>query len=304
MVLGSLHDERTPAQDRTALLAALEALSDTELLRQFRATYEVPRQLDPQASMAVAGRATDVGGKVLEDASMRRSMPTKPAFWLARLGRLLWGVAEVSLPGGKRIRLPVLLFRHWTFVAVLVGIILILAGALGVEAAQRVGWILLIAAVVARVATWIAGAAMTEPPAALSDRAPPGSAVRRPPPGAPRRRLSWLALLAAAALLIAAAWVDDSPWSWLLAVAGAAVLVLGFLIAVPHRRRLWAAAAVAALAIFALAALEFGHIDEDADTAAAKLPGDSQSGVEEAVRDGWGAIWPWDEGDGGDGDGS
>jgi patatin-related protein len=303
MVLDSLHDERTPVQDRMALLAALQALPDAKLLKEFRARYEVPRQLDPQASMSVAGRATDVGGKVLEVASKRRSVPTKPAFWLARLGRLLWGVAEVSLPGGKRIRLPLLLFRHWTFMAVLLGIILILAGALGVEAAQRVGWILLIAAVVARVATWIAGAAMTEPPAALADRAPPSSPVRRAPPGAPRRRLSWLALPAAVALLIAAAWVDDSPWSWVLAVAGAAVLVVGFLLAVPHRRRLWAAGAVAALVIFAFAALELGHIDEDADAAAAKLPGDSQSGVEGAVRDGWDALWPWDEGDGGDGGG-
>jgi patatin-related protein len=285
LVLGSLHDECAPVVDRTALLAALQDLPDAKLLAQFRATYEVPRQVDPQASMSTAGRAADVGGKVLENASKRRSVPTKPAFWLARLGRLLWGVAEVAVPGGKRIRLPVLLFRHWTFMAVLLGIILILAGALGVEAAQRVGWILLIAAVVARVATWIAGAAMTEPPAALGGMAPPKAS---------RRRLPWLALLAGAALLVAAAWVDDSPWSWLLAAAGVAVLVLGFLLAFAHRRRLWAAAAVAALAVFALAALEFGHIDEDADAAASKLPGDSQSGVEGAVRDAWDAIWPWD----------
>ena len=290
MVLDSLHDERAPVGERTALLDALKDLPDHELLAQFRASYEVPRQLDPQASVSIAGRAANVGGKVLENASKRRSVPTKPAFWVARLGRLLWGVAEVAVPGGKRIRLPVLLFRHWTFMAVLLGIILILAGALGVEAAQRVGWILLIAAVVTRILVWIAGAAMTEPPATLVGAGPSTSLPRR---------VSWLALLAGAALLVAAGWVDESPWSWLLLAAGVAVLILGFILVFPHRRRLWGAAAAAALVIFALAALEFGHLDEDADAVASKLPGDSQSGVEGTVRDVWDAIWPWDEGGGG-----
>jgi patatin-related protein len=288
LVLQTLHEEQPPTERRQQLLNALQGLTDEQLLTQFRENFEVPRRLDPRATTSVAGRAATVGGRVLDEASKRRSMPTKPAFWLTRMGRLLWGISEVALPGGRRIRLPVLLFRHWTLVAGLLAVILILVGALGVEAAQRVGWILLIGTIVLRIVVWVASGLMTEPAAVPGARAPPS----------PLRYARWLGAIAVGAgiaLLVAGIWVDDlSAAGLLVATAGVLVTALVWAFAVPSRRAALGALSLVAAVGVGLAALELGrHFDADVDAAAEKLPGSRDSGFEGSVRDGWATLWPW-----------
>ena len=275
-LLDTLHDDAPPTEARMALLAALMRLSDKALLDQVREHYEVPRELDPQRTMSSAGRAATIGGKLFEQASRRRSWPPKPGFWLARIGRLVWGVAEVAVPGARPARIPALLFRHWALVAMALGVILILAGALGVEAAARVGWILLIGAVVARVVVWLVGGALTAAPVDCE----PASRWRRLGKGWP-----WLVALAGLLVVVAGAiWNDDvQKFGWFVLAAG---LLLGLAVwawAVPHRRRVRAAAAVGLTALAGTAAVGAGHIADDIGKTEAWECFDEY-------------VWPWGDG--------
>ena len=106
--------ESNPAEGRAAFLAALGQVPEDDLLEYFRAHYDVPRQLDPQRTVSLAGRGATIGRAMLDDISKARQVPSHPGFWLSRFGRVAWGLAEVALPGRRPAGLATLLFRHWT----------------------------------------------------------------------------------------------------------------------------------------------------------------------------------------------
>jgi patatin-related protein len=141
---------------RAELCAALGQLSDDALLEGFKDCLQA-RDLDPPAALRTAGRAMQITGKVLGAVTDRYRIPTRPLFWLTRIGRLVWGVGEVAMPRGSRPSVAALMFRHWSQLAILIALILILAGVLGAEGAQKVGWLLLGAVVLARALAWLAG---------------------------------------------------------------------------------------------------------------------------------------------------
>jgi patatin-related protein len=300
------------SEKRTAMIAALQELPDEVLLAHVRTTYEVPRSLDGQTSLGVAGRATRIAGQVLEETSRRRSIPSHPWFWLARIGRLAWGIAEVAMPR-KLPTIPGILFRYWSQIAFLLAILLIVFGTLGVAGAQKVGWLLLFIVLGARSIVWLSEALLASPrPAPLSARAPPITAQSE---GAIRvRHLAghalWVAAIGIACGLVVVliGLLSDAMQriGWIIVFAAGAVAAVAALarFVLPSPRRAFAQLlALLAIAIVVLAGLEVSrHGGSDISAFVGRvLPGDATGGFESYVRDGWdwfvsevwSRVWPW-----------
>jgi hypothetical protein len=244
---------------------------------------------------------------VLEDTSKRRPLPSKPWFWGSRVGRLAWGIAEIAMPRPPW-TIPGLLFQYWSQIAILLAAVLILLGVVGVEGAQKVGWILLAVVVGARAIVWLAEQLMAPP------RPRPLHATAGPPrPGetASTRASKAIGLLGLMALAVAGggvllvlAGLFSEPLlepGWWVVAGGLLAAFLAFLVRVSlaSRRRLLALVlAAVAFAVIGLAALEIGgHLREDLDTAGEWLPGSRGEGFEETVRyaadKAWDRLWPW-----------
>ena len=137
---------------RKELPAALASSDDERLLKLFRSEYKGPRPLDPVRAMELTGRGVGITGEVLETGARKRHLPSRPAFWLARIGRLLWGFAELLVPGGTTKRG---IMRYLPQLALLAVAVLLAAGTLGLDAATASGWLLLAIALVVLAASWV-----------------------------------------------------------------------------------------------------------------------------------------------------
>ena len=88
----------------------VNTLIDGNAFRQhYVDTFPVRSKLDPESTVKTAARATTVIGKMLEGLSSSRNASTKPALWIARLGRIFWALVEVAVPRS----FAELFFRHW-----------------------------------------------------------------------------------------------------------------------------------------------------------------------------------------------
>jgi patatin-related protein len=88
----------------------VKTLIDGNTFRQhYIDTFPVRSKLDPESTVKTAARATTVIGKMLEGLSSSRNASTKPALWIARLGRIFWALVEVAVPRS----FAELFFRHW-----------------------------------------------------------------------------------------------------------------------------------------------------------------------------------------------
>jgi patatin-related protein len=86
------------------------SLIDCSAFRQhYIDTFPVRSKLDPESTVRTAARATTVIGKMLEGLSSKRNASTKPALWIARLGRIFWALVEVAVPRS----FAELFFHHW-----------------------------------------------------------------------------------------------------------------------------------------------------------------------------------------------
>lgn len=137
---------------RAELPAALDSAKDDALLALFRSEYRGPRPLDPARAIELTGRSVGITGEVLETGARKRHLPSRPAFWLARIGRLLWGFAELLVPYGAGKRG---ILRYLPQLALIAVALLLGAGALGLDAATTSGWLLLGIVVVLLTATWV-----------------------------------------------------------------------------------------------------------------------------------------------------
>ena len=292
--------------DRTALLVALRRLRDEVLVDHLKETYLPPAQPKADEMLRVAGRAVDITGKVLEETSERRGVPSSPWFWASRIGRLAWGVGEVAMPRPRR-SIPGVVFRHWSSLAILLAVVLILAGVVGVEGAQKVGWVLLGAVVGIRALVWVAEALAVPP-----QRRPLGTArpPARPAAGTASRTLRALgrvallvAALGGAVVVVAAFGFDDqvSKAGWWAVAAGLATALSAYFLRVAiasrHRALALVLAGVAAL-VLVLASVEVArHGDDDIAVLAELLPGNRSKGFEESARsvagEAWRRLWPW-----------
>jgi hypothetical protein len=88
---------------------------------------------------------------MLEGIAEDNQLPTGPGVWLARLGRIFWGLIEVSVPRS----LPSLVFKHWLKLVYLFEVLLITAGVLFPQSdAQRLGLTALVVTLVVHLATF------------------------------------------------------------------------------------------------------------------------------------------------------
>lgn len=145
-----------PARKELRRLADAPAspANTAEIVACFRDNYEGP--LDPEVALRLAGRAAAITGAVLEGEGKRYPVLTKPLFWLARVARLIWGFAELLLPGGTTLRS---LIRRWANLGLLCGAVLIAVGiATGTASARHTGWTLVAATLVGQLGAWAAGA--------------------------------------------------------------------------------------------------------------------------------------------------
>jgi len=107
---------------QTTMRAALTGTQIRDFLK--RAPDTVDRKPNPEASVRELARSTQVIGKMLQGIAEDKHLPTGPATWVARLGRVLWGLVEVSVPRS----VPTLLFRYALQLVYLFEALLVAAG--------------------------------------------------------------------------------------------------------------------------------------------------------------------------------
>ena len=119
-------------QDRKALPTAFESalrecLKSPEAIWTFyKMQFEVNRRFDPENSLRLISRATNITGRMLEGlANQIGSDPAKRAAgWIARFGTIFWGMVTVAVPQS----LGNLFVRHWLGLLYLLSFITIVLG--------------------------------------------------------------------------------------------------------------------------------------------------------------------------------
>lgn len=127
----------TPAPENVVAGTLLAILKPSALVSFFQEAYEIYREPDREKTVRSLARATQVTGKILEDVSDDYAIDKKPAAWVTRLGRLFWGLVEVSVPRG----IPTIFARHWQRLLLLFSVLMIIGGVMfGESGARNVGW--------------------------------------------------------------------------------------------------------------------------------------------------------------------
>jgi patatin-related protein len=129
-----------PGQE-TRLQRAVESfLEPDRLAESFIESTQSNRALPPEPALRSAARATEVVGQILEDLADTYNASGGIKRWIGMvtwLGRLFWGLVEVSVPRSAWN----LLFRHWLSLLVAFELFLIAGGLiLGREGAAQFGW--------------------------------------------------------------------------------------------------------------------------------------------------------------------
>jgi hypothetical protein len=86
--------------------------------------YEVNRKIDPEPTLRAVSRSTQVIGKIFQDIADQNGLDGKNLAWIARLGKVFWGLVEVAVPGS----ILRLLFIHWLKLLYLFEALLLLGG--------------------------------------------------------------------------------------------------------------------------------------------------------------------------------
>jgi hypothetical protein len=86
--------------------------------------------------MRTLARSTQIVGGILEKISIDSNLTT-PAQWITRVGRLFWGLVEISVPRSA----AELLGQYWNSLLLLIGVLLIALGLVsGGTSVGGVGW--------------------------------------------------------------------------------------------------------------------------------------------------------------------
>ncbi len=100
--------EGSPVKARLEEIMRL-SLGDDELLKFMGLGYEVNRQLDPKPMLNSISRASQIIGSMFEQMANESGLEGKRLAWIARSGKLFWGLVEVAAPNS----ILNLLFNHW-----------------------------------------------------------------------------------------------------------------------------------------------------------------------------------------------
>jgi len=131
---------KAPKVKQRLATAMRACLTDDMLLDFIKTHYEVDRDLEPKPLLRSVARATQVTGKIFDDIAKARRVDSKAIQWIARAGRLFWGLVEVAVPGS----LANLLMFHWLRLLYVLEILMVIGGVLfGDSHVKTLAWTLL-----------------------------------------------------------------------------------------------------------------------------------------------------------------
>ena len=151
---------QTSQQDvRRRIDTILRACLEPSALRAYYgSTFSVDLTPNTERALKSLSRAVTVVGEMLKGLTTDSALAQKPGIWLARIGRLMWGFVEVSVPGSILRQL----FRHASVVTGICALLLVVVGIFfNFGDAQRVGWIVLGALLALNVGSMTLGAYLT-----------------------------------------------------------------------------------------------------------------------------------------------
>lgn len=102
----------------------LNTLRDGDFLKFMKSGYEVNRKLDAKDMLVAMSRSTQVIGNIFEDIANKNDLDGKNLAWIARLGKIFWGLVEVAVPNS----IIHLLFVHWLKLLYLFEALLLIGG--------------------------------------------------------------------------------------------------------------------------------------------------------------------------------
>lgn len=135
-------DEELAAQPKVQS----SGLAGPALLREWMKLRLEEQQRGPWAT--TLARSTTVIGDILDAIARRTNAQPTPLAGIAHIGRLAWGLIEVSTPR----RYSELAFRYWMTVLFALGVLLVVVGVL-LPAVQTAGWLIVGLTVVAKLAS-------------------------------------------------------------------------------------------------------------------------------------------------------
>ncbi|HEV7642764.1 MAG TPA: patatin-like protein [Pyrinomonadaceae bacterium] len=130
----------------SGLLTALkQKLNPATICDDVKQGYEVDRVLEPQPTLQIISRATQIGGKILEGIADKQAQAGNRLRWIARLGSIFWGLVTVAAPGS----MANLFFNYWLQLIYLFEVVVIVGATFLANAAvQQFGMITLVLTVV------------------------------------------------------------------------------------------------------------------------------------------------------------
>src|SRR6185436_3349075 len=127
---------KTPMRTRLETIIR-HTLTNEELLTFIRDGYEVNRKLDPKPLLTTISRSTQIIGKVFENVADGHQLDGKNFAWIARLGKIFWGLVEVAVPDTVRN----LMLNHLLSVIYAFEVFVIVGGLLlSSQSALQFGW--------------------------------------------------------------------------------------------------------------------------------------------------------------------
>jgi patatin-related protein len=163
--------------------------------------FTAPMQTERRKMLDVIGRGTSIASDVLGAEADRSRSTLKPIFWAGRIGRILAGLAALATRPSSR-ELPRVVFRNLVAIGLVLGVVLIVIGALGLEGVAKAGWTIAIVTAISQVAVWLATAWV-------------GATPRRPGARRYRRILRGLISTIVCAIVVLAAIGTFSAVDWI-----------------------------------------------------------------------------------------
>lgn len=78
--------------------ALVNTLKEDIIYEQVRSNYEVSRSPEPEPTLKILSRATQITGKILEGIADQSGLDGGRISWIAKLGQIFWGLVTVAVP--------------------------------------------------------------------------------------------------------------------------------------------------------------------------------------------------------------
>jgi hypothetical protein len=113
------------------------SIGDDQLVNFVSESYRFKRDLEPRALLESISRSTQIIGKMFEDMAEASGFEGNRLAWIARLGKVFWGLIEVAVPNSL---LNMLVFHWLTVLYIFEALILVGAILFNAKEVQNFGW--------------------------------------------------------------------------------------------------------------------------------------------------------------------